>query len=200
MRSKIVVRVALVCFGACFGLCTTASADPPDHAPAHGWRKKHDNQDERRHEGHFVGYTTGNRWDDDYEVSTGRCNREEVGAVLGAVAGGIVGSKVGSPDNRTVSTIIGVATGALIGARIGRELDERDRGCFGHTLEIARPGSRVSWENPATGVAYTLVPGEGHAESSGPCRTFTLEAAADNRRTKQQGKACQTARGIWKIM
>jgi surface antigen len=146
-----------------------------------------------------VGYT-GDRWENDYEVSTGRCNREAIGAVLGAVAGGVIGSKVASPDNRTVGTIIGVATGAVIGSRIGRGLDERDRGCFGHALEIARPGSRVVWENPATGVAYTLTPGEGRAESGGTCRTFTLEAAAADRRTKQQGKACQTSRGVWKIL
>jgi surface antigen len=191
MRSTIMVWVVL----SCSGLCATASADPPDHAPAHGWRKKHDSQNE----GKYVGYT-GSHWENDYEVSTGRCNREAIGAVLGAVAGGVIGSKVASPDNRTVGTIIGVATGAVIGSRIGRGLDERDRGCFGHALEIAAPGSRVAWENPATGVAYTLIPGEGRAESSGTCRTFTLEAAAADRRTKQQGKACQTARGVWKIL
>lgn len=183
----------------CLGLCTAAAADPPDHAPAHGWRKKHDSQYEGPYEGKYVGYT-GTHWENDYEVSTGRCNRDAIGAVLGGVAGGIIGSKVSSPENRTVGTIIGVATGTLIGARIGRALDERDRGCFGHALEIARPGSRVSWENASTGVAYTLVPGEGRAESQGTCRTFTLEAAAADRRTKQQGKACQTSRGVWKIV
>ena len=60
-----------------------ALADPPAHAPAHGWRKKHDP--------YYVGYT-GTQWERDYDVTSGRCNREEIGAVLGGVAGGVVGS------------------------------------------------------------------------------------------------------------
>ena len=76
-----------------------------------------------------------------------------------------------------VGIIIGAAVGALIGAKIGRELDEGDRGCFGHSLEIVRSGGRVTWDNPATGVRYTLVPGGGRNEGTMSCRDFTLEAA-----------------------
>src|SRR5687768_10824729 len=57
-------------------------AAPPEHAPAHGWRKKNDP--------FYVGYS-GKHWDRDYAVLSGRCNREEIGAVLGGVAGGVVG-------------------------------------------------------------------------------------------------------------
>jgi surface antigen len=172
-------------------VCTTAVADPPDHAPAHGWRKKHDRE--------YVGYA-GGRWENDYSVSTGHCNREEIGAVLGGVAGGIVGSKVSSPENRVVGTIIGAAAGALIGSRIGRELDEGDRGCFGHALELARPGDSVEWVNRSTGVTYLIVPGEGRREKAGLCRTFTLEAAGRGNREKRTGRACQESRGVWKIV
>ena len=49
-------------------------ADPPGHAPAHGWRKKNDP--------HYVGYT-GRTWQDDYGIRSGRCNREAVGAAQG---------------------------------------------------------------------------------------------------------------------
>src|SRR5262245_22178335 len=86
-------------------------ADPPAHAPAHGWRKKHDPA--------YVGYT-GTQWEHDYQVTSGSCNREEIGAVVGGVIGGAVGAKTSSPENRTVAVIIGVAAGALIGSRIGR--------------------------------------------------------------------------------
>src|SRR5262250_2149048 len=55
-----------------------ALADPPAHAPAHGWRKKHDPT--------YVGYT-GTTWDHDYDVLSGHCNHEAVGAVLGARIG-----------------------------------------------------------------------------------------------------------------
>jgi surface antigen len=165
-------------------------ADPPAHAPAHGWRKKHDP--------HYVGYS-GTTWERDYEVTSGRCNRETIGAVLGGVAGAVVGSRVASPENRTVGTIVGAAVGALLGSRIGRELDDRDRACFGHVLEIAPPGGRVAWENPATGVAYVLVPGEGRKQGASMCRNFTLIASAGGKETKRAGNACQTSRGVWNI-
>jgi len=168
-----------------------ALADPPPHAPAHGWRKKHDP--------YYVGYT-GTQWERDYEVTSGHCNREQVGAVLGGVAGGVVGSKVASPDNRLVGIIIGAAAGALIGAKIGRELDDGDRGCFGHSLEIARPGARVTWENPRTGVRYALVPGEGRKDGATSCRDFVLEAVAQTGQVKRSGRACQESPGVWKIM
>jgi outer membrane lipoprotein SlyB len=187
MRSiSIVLVVALI---------TTWSAeclaDPPAHAPAHGWRKKHDPQ--------YVGYT-GTQWERDYAVSSGHCNREEVGAVIGGVAGGVIGSKVASPEQRVVGIIIGAAAGALIGAKIGRELDDGDRGCFGHTLEIAQPGARVTWENHVTGVRYALVPGEGHSGSAGTCRDFVLEASARSGQAKRAGRACQQSPGVWKVM
>lgn len=167
-----------------------ALADPPDYAPAHGWRKKHDPG--------YVGYT-GTTWERDYEVSTGHCNREEIGAVLGGVAGGVIGSNVASPENRTVGVLIGAVAGALIGAKIGRDLDQGDRGCFGHVLEIVRPGGRVSWDNPGTGVNYVLVPGSGRRENAGSCRDFTLTATRGREKSTRKGVACQTERGVWKI-
>src|SRR5262245_47970248 len=100
----------------------TAVADPPDHAPAHGWRKKHDPA--------YVGYT-GTQWEHDYQVSSGSCNREEIGAVVGGVVGGVIGAHNSSEENRTVAVIVGAAVGALIGSRIGKSLDNADRGCFG---------------------------------------------------------------------
>jgi surface antigen len=166
-------------------------ADPPAHAPAHGWRKKHDP--------HYKGYS-GTTWERDYEVTTGRCNRQEIGAVLGGVAGAVIGSRVASPDNRTVGTIVGAAVGALLGSRIGRELDEGDRGCFGHVLEVAAPGGRVTWENSATGVSYALVPGAAQKEGARTCRDFTLVAAAGREQSKRSGRACQSGRGVWNIM
>jgi surface antigen len=168
-----------------------ALAEPPAHAPAHGWRKKHDP--------YYVGYT-GTQWERDYDVASGHCNREEIGAVLGGVAGGVVGSKVASADNRVVGIIIGAAAGALIGAKIGRELDAGDRGCFGHSLEIVRPGDRVTWDNRSTGVRYTLVPGEGRREGSSTCRDFVLEASARSGQSKRSGRACQQSPGVWKVM
>ena len=106
------------------------------------WRKKHDP--------YYVGYT-GTPWERDYEITSGHCNREAIATVIGGVVGGVVGSKVSSPEDRTVATIVGVIIGAAIGNKIGKELDEADRGCFGHTLEVGAIGQRVTWTNDATG-------------------------------------------------
>ena len=171
-------------------LSTTALADPPAHAPAHGWRKKHDPA--------YVGYT-GNQWERDYDVSSGRCNREEIGAVVGGAIGGAVGARSASEENRTVAVIIGAAVGALVGSRIGRELDDADRGCFGHTLEIAPAGQAVRWTNAATGVSYILTPGAGLQADGHSCRKFTLSAARGDARYKRSGTACQTGVGTWSI-
>lgn len=186
MRKSFVFVVALLVGG----WSAEILADPPAHAPAHGWRKKHDS--------HYIGYS-GTSWERDYDLSSGRCNRQEIGAVLGGVAGGVVGSRVSSPENRLVGVIVGAAAGALIGARIGRELDEGDRGCFGHALEIAPPGGRITWQNHETGVSYSLVPGAGRQERTGMCRDFTLVASAGAEKSKRTGRACQTSRGVWKI-
>lgn len=165
-------------------------ADPPAQAPAHGWRKKHDPE--------YVGYT-GTKWERDYDISEGRCNREEIGAVLGGVVGGVVGSRAGSDDHRTVATILGVAAGALIGARIGRELDDADRGCVAHGLELGQPGRRVTWVNPKTGVRFALVPGGASKTDGKNCRSFVLTATRDGKKENRRGTACQAGAGEWKI-
>jgi surface antigen len=187
MRKPAVLLLAILVGG----WSAQAFADPPAHAPAHGWRKKHDPN--------YVGYT-GTTWERDYDVSSGHCNREAIAAVLGGVAGSAVGAKVASPENRTVGIIIGAAAGALLGAKIGRELDESDRGCFGHALEIAHAGAPVVWENRATGVHYSLVPGKGARKGELACRDFALEASAGANKSTRVGQACQTSTGVWKIV
>lgn len=167
-----------------------ALADPPSHAPAHGWRKKHDP--------YYVGYT-GTKWEHDYDISSGRCNRDAIGAVLGGATGAVIGSHIGDGDGRTVAMIVGTALGALVGSRIGRELDEGDRACVGHALEIGTTGRNVVWQNPAAGVSYTLMPGAFSKSGASTCRNFTLLALAGTKKSSQQGLACQSRPGVWQI-
>jgi surface antigen len=165
-------------------------ADPPAHAPAHGWRKKHDP--------YYVGYG-GKQWEQDYEISSGRCNREAVATVVGGVVGGVIASRVAKPENRTVATIIGVIAGAVIGNRIGHELDEADRGCFGHALEIGKSGQRVTWTNETIGVRYELSPGADRERNGAACREFTLVTVAGKEKSSQRGVACQSQPGVWQV-
>ncbi|HMB72159.1 MAG TPA: RT0821/Lpp0805 family surface protein [Gammaproteobacteria bacterium] len=168
----------------------TALAQPPAHAPAHGWRAK-----QGRHVSH-----AGYRWETDFGISAGNCDRQKIATVVGGVAGGYIANRVAEPDNRLIATIIGAAAGALIGNRIGKELDEADQACVGHALELGTTGRPVSWANESTGVYYRLSPGETRQVNGEDCREFSLLATSGSRRSSKQGIACQSARGAWEVI
>jgi surface antigen len=168
-----------------------AVADPPPHAPAHGWRKKHDP--------YYLGYY-GSKWPKDYGILVGRCDYSAVGAVLGGVAGAVIGSQIGKGEGRTVAILAGTVLGAIIGARIGRDWDEVDRACIGHTLELAPPGRRVIWRNPHTGIDYVVIPGESFRAAERDCREFTAERYFEGRRVVERGRACRDEGGEWQLM
>lgn len=175
------------------GLSWTAStlAEPPSHAPAHGLRAKHDIS--------YVGYR-GERWNRDYGVLSGRCNREAVAMVLGGVIGGAIGAEVSDGSHKAVATIVGASAGALIGKQIGRSLDEADRSCFGHALEIAGPGQVVTWTNPETGIKYEMVLGKSADKHGDSCREYMLLGIAGTTKSFRKGVACQAKPGVWNIV
>ncbi len=168
-----------------------ALADPPSHAPAHGWRKKHDP--------YYVGYT-GYRWNDDYGIREGRCDRDRVGTVLGAVVGGAVGSTVGSDNNRLIAILAGATIGAIIGREIGRDMDRNDHACFGHSLELLDDGRRVHWDGARSGMRYTLTPEGRFKRDDRVCRRFTLMREFDGRRITKRGNACRFGEGEWRMI
>lgn len=170
---------------------TAVYADPPSWAPAHGWRKKHDPD--------YVGYT-GKTWSNDYGVMSGRCNRAAVGAAVGAVVGSAVGSQIGKGDGRNVAIILGSVFGAMIGANIGRDMDQADRACFGHALELAKDNSKVTWSNPDTGVDYVVTPQRGYTYRNQPCREYTTRITYSGRTETVPGKACQNSEGVWDVI
>ena len=167
-----------------------AFADPPPWAPAHGWRKKNDPN--------YVGYT-GKKWDRDYGVIQGRCNTKAVGAVVGGAAGGAIGSQIGQGDTRTIAIIAGTAIGAILGAKIGQDIDNSDRGCMGHALELTGERKTVSWTNAATGVAYRLTPVANLKRGDQPCREFVTEARAGKKKEKFKSVACRSGDGVWEM-
>lgn len=162
-------------------------ADPPPWAPAHGWRKKNDPN--------YVGYT-GKKWDKDYGVIEGRCNTEEVGAVLGGALGGVVGSRA-SDKNRPIAIVAGTVIGAVIGAQIGRSIDETDRGCMGHALELAGESKTVMWTNQATGVTYQVTPTRNLGDKQNPCREFRTVVSVGQKRESIMDTACRRGNGDW---
>ena len=166
-----------------------ALAAPPSWAPAHGWRKQNDPG--------YAGYS-GRSWEKDYGVRSGRCDRAQVGAVLGGVAGGVIGAEAGKGDQRAVAIVVGTVIGAAIGAEIGRRMDQTDRSCVGHSLELAAPGQTVSWNNRNTGVAYQLTPAD-KPEGTGGCRKFRLVATGSFGLSEGRTVACPAADGTWNL-
>ena len=200
------------------GAAATAWADPPDWAPAHGWRGKHERRYDDRDDDHdrqrgrkdrrehrrevrrpAVG-PTGQRWPGDYGVISGRCNRDEIGAVLGAVVGGAVGSRVGEGNGRIVATVVGAIVGGVVGAQIGRSMDEEDRACVGHALELTSNGRPVTWENERNGARYLLTPLGEDTQGGTPCREFSLDVTANGRTDSSRQRACRGDDGRWNMM
>jgi surface antigen len=168
-----------------------ALAAPPPWAPAHGYRAKNAER--------YTGYT-GYHWDRDYGISGGRCNRDEVGTVLGAVVGGAIGGAVYDGDSKLVAILVGAAVGAIIGREIGRDMNDADRACMGHALEIGRMGQPVYWAGAQPGLGYTMTVHDGFKQGGYTCRNFTLEKDYRGRKTTQPGAACRVADGEWKLV
>ncbi len=164
-------------------------ADPPSHAPAHGWRKKHD-PGYRGYRGHG-----GREWERDYGVLRGRCSAEAVGAVVGGVIGGVVGSGIGEGDGRRIATVLGTVIGAVIGAEVARDITELDRACIGHALELSEDRHRVVWTNPKTGLDFALVPVRSYEARGLPCREFDLVSGQQRWRRN----ACHVGDGQWEM-
>lgn len=182
-------RLALALAWSAIVLPSLALASPPPWAPAHGWRAKNDPS--------YPGYS-GRNWDHDYGVRSGRCDRAEVGALLGAIAGGTVGAAAGKDGNRAVAIAVGTVVGAAIGAEIGRRMDQTDRACTGHSLELAATGRSVTWRNVRTGVTYQLTPIDAGPSGTG-CRKFKLTATGEFGLSEGRATACPGGDAVWNL-
>lgn len=182
---KLAALVALVSLSL---VALPSPAQPPDHAKAHGWRKKNDPN--------YVGYT-GKKWEKDYGVIAGRCNSAQVGAVLGGATGAVIGSRVSDKQDRPVAIILGTTIGAVIGAKIGQTIDEGDRGCMGHALELAGEKKTVAWTNKTTGVTYRLTPTRNFKQGDEACREFTTAVSRGKKKDSVKGVACRGKDGDW---
>ena len=78
-------------------------------------------------------------------------------------------------------------------------MDDRDRGCFGHTLELGTGGRRVNWVNPDNGLHYALVPLDGPRDAGRVCRNFELTTTRGRAVDLRPGRACQVRPGVWEL-
>ena len=77
-----------------------------------------------------------------YGIVEGHCNRDDIGTVLGAVVGGAIGSQVGEGSN-ALSPSSSARCSARSSGTNRQDLDEGDRACVGHSLELVKLGQRV---------------------------------------------------------
>ena len=174
-------------------LAVPASAQPPAHAPAHGFRAKQKNQQV------FTG-RAGIEWTQDFGIQSGNCDRRAIATAIGGITGAYIANRVAEEENRTVATLIGAAAGALIGNRIGRNIDKADEACIGHALDLGDTGQPVRWTNEETGVNYQVVPGADRTRNGSVCREFTFTAVSGSDRSTRQGLGCESEPGVWQIV
>jgi surface antigen len=98
-----------------------------------------------------------------------------------------------------VAVNVGSVRGAVIGHEIGEELDEADRGCVGHALELGEVDRGVRWVNERTHVTYIVTPLAIDAKDPKHCRRFNLQATAGKQQEASNGRACRDSAGVWKI-
>ena len=129
-------------------------------------------------------------------TSTGRCNTDVLLGVTGAVGGAIIGNRTSAPQNRDIATIFGAIAGGIIGSAVGDAIDDGDRACIGHSLELARVGHPVYWSNPRNHVTWRLVP---LRDVSTVCREFEVHRYYYGRHGTERVIACRRTRGYWDV-
>jgi surface antigen len=152
----------------------------------------------RQPDSDYVG-CSGFRWPSDFAVLSGRCDREAIGGVLRPTGATAIGVHPDTHQNRWTATLIGASVSGLIARKMAREIDDGDRACLGHTLEVGKPGRAVVWDNSTTGVHFEMVPQDGRNEIAGLCRDFKLWARTGSGHSERRGKACEKAPGLWQL-
>ncbi|HKW55429.1 MAG TPA: glycine zipper 2TM domain-containing protein [Stellaceae bacterium] len=200
---------------------SAAFADPPPWAPAHGWRDKHDRDDDWRD--HHRHHHHDEDDDDDYRAAAPPpavvaapppavvampygldqrvCNRDLIGAALGGATGGLIGSNIGKGKGRAVATVGGVLVGLFVGGKIGRNMDQLDQACAGQVLEHAPDRQTVVWQGQNGGDGYWVTPTRSYAAGNGRyCREYTSDAVIAGRKQQTYGTACRQDDGSWEIV
>jgi surface antigen len=131
--------------------------------------------------------------------------KQNVGTVLGGVGGAVAGAQFGKGTGQLVGVAAGTLIGALLGSEVGKSLDKADRGYMERAnqraLETSPSGTQVSWRNPDSGNAGTIVPQPAYQAASGEyCREFQQTIQVGGETKQGYGTACRQPDGSWKIM
>ncbi len=125
---------------------------------------------------------------------------ETGGTILGGLIGAITGSRFGKGSGQVAAVIGGTVIGAVIGGQIGQSMDRNDHAHVQSTFETARTGQAAEWQNPDSGLKYTVTPTRTFTANSRPCRDYEAWAFVDGYEEKITGTACRQADGSWKTV
>lgn len=110
-------------------------------------------------------------------------HRDEIGAVIGGMTGAVIGAQVARHDDRVF--------GAVAGHAIGDSMDERDRACMGHALELGAPVCR--WNGAAAATATTS------RRAATPATAAAMPPWWSMAGKPREMLACPSGRGEWRF-
>jgi surface antigen len=175
------------------------AADPPPWAPAHGYRAKQKHKQKHRYKNRA--YYDDDRYLAPFDLDRGLCNRQVLGGLLGAATGALIGSKVAKGDDRQAAIIGGTIIGMIVGGSIGRSMDRVDQNCVGQTLEHARDGEAIMWNNQQADTRYQVTPTKTYRETDGRyCREYQTTSVIGGRAQQTYGTACRQPDGSWQLV
>lgn len=185
-----------------------SAGGPPPWAPAHGWRRKNQGDDDRRYaeaDDYYVVERKETRAvvrdgaaTVDVGIQKGTCNRKVIGTVLGGIVGGVIGNQVGKDSgHREVSTVLGVVVGGIVGNKIGRSMDKSDQQCTGQALEQATDKQTVRWADASQKGEYRVTPERTYQTDGRYCRDYITEYKSPDGIQREKSTACRNTDGVW---
>lgn len=200
---------ALLAAACLFAWTAPVAADPPDWAPAWGYRAKHEYKHERKwkHEReHEYEHARRHAWYRDQraeapsDIGIGQCNRQLIGGLIGAAGGGLAGAQIGNGRGQLAAVAAGTVLGYLLGSNVGRSMDQTDAACVERALEHADDGQDIVWDNPDRHARYEVTPTRTYQQNDGRyCREYTSSAIVNGREQTVYGTACRQPDGSWEL-
>ena len=186
-----IVRLAFLITGSVCLLPSAAVAGPPDWAPAHGYRSKHEGKHHGKHhhkKHHRDGdYEHSHSEDDDYSEDyrrqrrddryspdygeddrlafvEGQCTPRFSGRESGAALGGALASQVGTGNAAMVAT--GTLLGAILGSTADATAAAAYEDCMQQFLERAGEKEQVAWNSSSA--RYEVTPVRNYRKTAAP--------------------------------
>ncbi|MEO0393913.1 MAG: RT0821/Lpp0805 family surface protein [Pseudomonadota bacterium] len=128
--------------------------------------------------------------------------KQVFGSLGGAALGGLAGAQVGSGTGQLAAVAVGALLGGFLGSEVGASLDRADKLAMqqtrSRTLETARTGQTVPWQNPDSGNSGAVTVERTYDRGTGQfCREYRQTVEIDGQTEILRGTACRQSDGTW---